>query len=553
MLRISRGWWSGIWAITALALAPRASAEAAAPDPNAAYAQRLYQRLTGVPLDDARLAQMTTLVGQGRIQDAAHIATSDPFFYNMTVWDMATGIATVDQTPYVDFNDLMAMIVGVTKDDLDARTLLSGNFHYEGRGSLSLPAPSLSDNEHYKEIGARRVNLKDDLLRVDGQLLQSPDTAGVLTSRQWASQHFNAGTNRRALEHTFQEFLCAPLQNWKDIGLPEYHIRRDIDRAPGGDPANFQNVCRTCHAGMDAMAGAFAQFDYKDGKPVYYGTGNVAAKYNQNGLVYPDGYVTLDDTWINMATEHHNVAFGWRGPTEGSGARELGTMIANAKAYGTCWTKRAFREVCKRAPTSNDDALITALSDQFEAGGYKLRGLFEQVASSEACLGQVGGDVPLALKNFRQLFESLAIVTHVSPTDPDVKQTFEETKARLPKLGQVDEISSPMLLAATSLSGTCCKKMIASDAALPPAQRRAHHGIDFRDASLPFNRAARMNLVQEYANLFWHRAATDDELDSLLDVIGYDSEQRLLGLDERTKVLLMSCTATASSIGSLLF
>ncbi len=517
------------------------------------HAQRIYQRLTGVPLDDARLAQMTQLVEQGKLAEAARIATDDPRFYNLTLWNLSAGLSNVDQSPYVDFNDFMASIVGVAKDDLDARTLLFGDFRYEGRGGMNLPAASAADNEHFKQLGTQSANLKSDLVRVDGQLVASPDTAGVLTSRQWAKEHFNAGTNRRALEHTFQEFLCAPIQSWKDVGLTEYHIRRDVDRAPGGDPANFQNVCRTCHSGMDGMAGAFARYDFKDGRPVYFGVNNVAPKMNQNGHVYPEGYVTFDDSWVNLATQHHNVAFGWRGPLEGNGVRQFGTMVSNARAYGSCWTKRAFQEVCKRAPGAGDDSTIAQISSQFEAGGFKLRSLFENVAASEACLGQVGADVPLALKNFRQLFESYSVITRVPTSDPIVKQAFDDVKTRLPRHGQVSEVSSPMLLAATTLSGSFCKQMIQADSNLPQGQRRAHRGIDFSNASLAFNRASRMNQIQEYARLFWTRPATDAELDSLLEIIGYESEQRLLSLDERKKVLLMSCTATASSMGSLLF
>ncbi len=517
------------------------------------HAQRIYQRLTGVPLDDARLQQMTQLVEQGKLAEAARIATEDPKFYNLTLWNLTAGLSNVDQSPYVDFNDFMASIVGVAKDDVDARTLLFGDFHYEGRSSMGLPASALGDNEHFKQLGVSSLNLKSDLVRVGGQLLTSPDTAGVLTSRQWAKEHFNAGTNRRALEHTFQEFLCAPIQSWKDVGLTEYHIRRDVDRAPGGDPANFQNVCRTCHAGMDGMTGAFARYDFKDGQPVYYGTNNVAPKMNQNGHVYPEGYVTFDDSWVNLATQHHNVAFGWRGALEGNGVRQFGTMVSNAKAYSSCWTKRAFQEICKRAPGTADDATVQTIATTFETGGYKLRSLFENVAASEACLGTVGSEIPLALKNFRQLFESYAVITRIPTTDAVVRQAFDDVKTRLPRQGQVSEVSSPMLLAATTLSGAFCKQMIQGDSVLASGQRRAHRGIDFSNASLAFNRAARMNQIQDYARLFWNRSASDSELDSLLEVIGYESEQRLLSLDERKKVLLMSCTATASSMGSLLF
>ncbi|HUP57186.1 MAG TPA: DUF1585 domain-containing protein, partial [Bdellovibrionota bacterium] len=156
---------------------------------------------------------------------------------------------------------------------------------------------------------------------------------------------------------------------------------------PGGNPANYATQCRSCHALMDGMGGAFARFDFVGNSLVWFGPNGVAPKMNKNGNVYPQGYLTLDDVWINMATQHHNQAFGWRGQVQGKGIKEFGSMLANAKKFGQCMTQRVFKEVCKRDPQPDDAGMISTLADDFEAGGYKLRALFQKVAVHPACLG----------------------------------------------------------------------------------------------------------------------------------------------------------------------
>ena len=108
---------------------------------------------------------------------------------------------------------------------------------------------------------------------------------------------------------------------------------------------------------------------------------------NQNGAAYPEGYVTLDDTWVNQATQHHNQSFGWRGSVEGRGIREFGQMLSNAESFKTCMVQRVFKEVCKREPQSGESEAVAKLAQGFESEGFKLRKLFENVALTPACLG----------------------------------------------------------------------------------------------------------------------------------------------------------------------
>jgi hypothetical protein len=116
------------------------------------------------------------------------------------------------------------------------------------------------------------------------------------------------------------------------------------------------------------------------------GPNGLASKMNKNAQMYPQGYQTQDDSWFNQANQHQNTSFGWRGPLSGNGLNAFATMISNAHKFSSCMTTRVFREVCKRDPASSEAPLIETLANGFESGGYKLRGLFQTVATQPACM-----------------------------------------------------------------------------------------------------------------------------------------------------------------------
>jgi hypothetical protein len=196
-----------------------------------------------------------------------------------------------------------------------------------------------------------------------------------------------AGTNRRAIEYAFREFLCAPKEQIKALGVPDQYVRRDIPRAPGENPQEYQTNCRSCHGILDGFGGSFARFDFTGGRLKYLGPEGIAPKMNQNAEFYPEGWVTVNDYWINYATKDHNASFGWRGPVSGYGVKQFGEMIANAKGFGACMAKRVFQSVCKREPVdAADQTLVTAAAERFESAGHKLKGLFEDLVSQPGCI-----------------------------------------------------------------------------------------------------------------------------------------------------------------------
>ena len=338
-------------------------------------AREIFLRLTGTPIQssDTRLATMTSLIAGGKLQEAAAIATSDRNFYNVTLRDWASLMDGREETILNPLTDYQALLIGAVRDGRDFRTALTGSYTYSSKNGLTFPV-----------MESQNSPLNTELTAVSQVTGSNPKPVGVFTTFGWASAHYNGGTNRRAVEYTFRQFLCTPISVWKDAGLPDDRIRRDVDRAPSGNAANFQNLCRNCHSGMDALAGAFAHYDFDGASLVYLGN-EVASKYSRNSMTYPEGYQTQDSSFINYSTQHHNTSFGWRGAIDGSGLAEFATMISNSSGFSKCMVTRAFKEVCHRDPGQSDTQTLGQIINDFEAGGYNMKSAFEVIATSPAC------------------------------------------------------------------------------------------------------------------------------------------------------------------------
>jgi hypothetical protein len=382
----------------ALASSPNPSTS---PSPNPAppltsgqleYGKKLFQRLAGTPLlpADQRYTAFFQKIASGDLKGAAAIATSDDGFFATTVRDVASIMDNKDGSPLLALDDFQATFIGATRDDLDARTLLTGNYIYRAPAALGFPEPATTDNQHYQAMEAAFTNLNKTLVQSSPQWPTSTvpmEAAGLLTSRGWASTYFSAGTNRRSVAFSMQIFLCSPIATWRNASIDDYHIRRDVSRIPAGDPKVFQTTCRGCHGPMDGFGGAFAHFDFDvtAGNFNYLGPQVIAPKYNQNANTYPDGWITTDDSWVNLLSD--NPSFGWRTPDSGNGINQFGALLANSAQFSRCMATRSFKEVCRRSPTNAEQELIQQLATDFENNGYHLKSLFQEVATSSECLG----------------------------------------------------------------------------------------------------------------------------------------------------------------------
>jgi hypothetical protein len=368
---------------------------AQAANPNADQATRIYNRIAGVPPTAAQLTQMTATDAVS----AALIATQDPAFYNNTIRNMAAPWTNRDQSVFVPLNDYTATVVGMVRDDVPFNTLLSADLVYTADGASGVPAYSPANNAMYDAMDANNVDLKAHLVSSTQSALTgipAAATAGVLTTRGAGSAFFINGTNRAMFRFTMLNHLCNDMQLVMDITRPPDRIRQDVTRSPGGASSLFLNNCIGCHSGMDPMAGAFAYYNFNNIDPttadtmgtVVYTAGQVQPKYSINNTNFPQGFVTMDDSWNNHWRTGPNAILGFSAtlPGSGNGAKSLGLELESSAAFASCQVTRVFKDVCLRAPNSSADfTQVNSMIASFQSNGYKLRQVFAEGAAY--CMG----------------------------------------------------------------------------------------------------------------------------------------------------------------------
>ena len=379
----------------ALAIATFASVqqEASADPVSRAQAKRMYDRLVGTPPAPQLLDDLDQRVfSDGKV--AAALYMLDPSsprssqFYTTTLKNFATPWTNRDQTVFAPLNDYVATVIGMVRDDVDFRTVLSADLVYIGQGIS--PAYSTTNNDHYVAMESNNADLRVVLQPTTQSSLNGlpPNaTAGIITSRAASEAFFIDGTNRAMFRFTLLNHLCHDMEQVHDTTRPPDRIRQDVTRSPGGDSSLFLNNCIGCHSGMDPMAQAFAYYDFDEtqGRLVYT-QGQVQPKYLINSDNFKPGYITTDDHWENRwRLPGKNTVLGWAGQDgtirSGNGAKTLGEELANSDAFAECQATKVFKTVCFRSPSDqNDRDQVTASANGFKSGG-NLKRVFAETAA----------------------------------------------------------------------------------------------------------------------------------------------------------------------------
>lgn len=375
-------------------------------------AKRIHDRLAGVPPTGAVLQQMeSALQGTNPVcssfllsgfdpgpECAAYIAMNDKNFYNVTLKNFAAPWTNRDQSVFVPLNDYIATVIGLIRDDEPFDQLLSRDITYVGRNGVVPAAASADSNDHYAQLEANNVNLRDELeVRQQSSVNNIPPgaAAGVLTSRAASEAFFIAGTNRAMFRFTMINHFCSDMEQLHDPALPPDRIRQDVSRSPGGDSRLFLNNCIGCHTGMDPMAQAFAYYNYDENTgALQYTAGEVQLKYYNNDLNFPPGYRTPDDHWDNYWRQGQNSYLGFDNalPGSGDGAQSLGAELGRSDAFASCQVKKVFKAVCLRDPDvgdlidTGDATAITRITSTFKNNGYRMKQVFADTAVH--CMGQ---------------------------------------------------------------------------------------------------------------------------------------------------------------------
>ncbi len=388
-------------------------------------ARRIHDRLTGVPPSDAMLDAMTDAITTGGgLTEAAYYAmdgapgveaTGD--FYTVTLKNWSSPWTNEAMDSFAPLNDYSATVIGMVRDNVDFRELLSGDIIYTG-SVPGIPAYSRSNNNHYEVLEASGANLGDPSVLVRGTQstvtgLPAEASAGVMSTRAAARAFFVGGTNRAMFRFTLLNHLCMDLEQLKDFSRPVDRIRQDVSRSPGGDSTLFLTQCVSCHSGMDPMAQAYAYYEWdypdEDAAPnlseeermdqgqLIYTSGMVQDKYFLNETTFAPGYITPNDHWTNYWRLGENSGrVGWQSPAnnsgsvdlavnpayaEGDGAASMGAELANSDAFSHCQVRKVFRNVCLRDPmeTGAERAAMDGFINTFNAN-HDVKQVFAEVA-----------------------------------------------------------------------------------------------------------------------------------------------------------------------------
>jgi len=386
-------------------------------------AKRIHDRLTGVPPSEPMLDAMQNaienlsgpvLAAQYAMDGAPGVSATGQF-YTTTLKNWSTPWTNGARDAFYPLNDYSATVIGMIRDNVDFREILSGNIIYTGNIS-GIPGYSATNNNHYEYLEDSNANLGDAGVLVAGVQstvtgLPASAVAGVMTTRAAARAFFVDGTNRAMFRFTILNHWCTDLEQLKDTSLPTDRIRQDVSRSPGGDSTLFLNQCAGCHTGMDPMAQAFAyyEFDYPseeeqpglseeermDRGQIVYTDQVVQEKYHINENNFPYGYITPNDHWTNYWRLGDNSSkIGWLNPptnsgsvdlalndafSEGDGAASMGQELANTEAFAHCQVKKVFQTVCLREPMSSEKTEFDSFVANFKVG-YNLKQVFAEVA-----------------------------------------------------------------------------------------------------------------------------------------------------------------------------
>ena len=375
----------------------------------------IHNRIAGIPPSKEVLDDMVDLLKEGKKQDAAELATDNPAFYNVKLFNLFSSWTNVSGSSRQELNDMTATLIGIVLHQQPFTEALTGNYLYTGKDVKNPYSPT--ENKHYVELQKELQKL--NLMEIKKKLIETKQNtlhtqtpfndkaiAGILSSRAFAQAYYSAGTNRRATAFVLKYFLCHDMESLHDIkNVDDSKVRKDVSRSPGGDPQLFRKRCVGCHAGMDAMSGWSLYYDFTEleeeklalvydrTKPLTCDsacksnspTRKTLNKVNFNDAMDGDVADVTDDSFTNPWTTGQNAALGWGTTISGNGAKQWGEMITQSKAFATCMATHVYEHVCMVTPTSiKEKNLRNTIAEEFRKEdklNYNMKKLFARTAA----------------------------------------------------------------------------------------------------------------------------------------------------------------------------
>jgi hypothetical protein len=357
------------------------------PQDDSRLISKYFFEITGKPLSlkNPNRSRWLTMFENNQRHEVIQEMILDPSFIDYTAYSWAIRYLNAESSPNLELNDALALIIGIIRDERNAKDFLLGNYAYSAGHRLGFGYPSVSSNAGYLEFERRLLSFsKLSYIPYQWEVQGFNENAGILTTRWWGEKYYQAGTNRRAVVGLLNVFMCRPIDAWKTSLLSTKRIRQDVPRDPSQDPRIFQTECRSCHAPMDALAGAFAHLDFKNNTLVY--NRDISKKYFNNSHTYPEGYKTIDNSWKNLLVVRDDLGFGWGTRVSGKGLIELSQMIVESDGFGRCLAKRTVSHFCHKNLDMNDPWIQDLGSKLKSEDSYNLKSLFAEVLLSRNCI-----------------------------------------------------------------------------------------------------------------------------------------------------------------------
>jgi hypothetical protein len=337
--------------------------------------------------------------------------------------------------------------------------------------------------------------------------LDGRPAVGVLAANGlwWRYTTTEANANRRRANAISSILVChnyldRPILFAADIPLTDDAAVRD---AVTNDP-----TCVGCHSSLDPIAASLFGF--------YWSNFTSATE----GLTYHEEKETM---WGSLL----GVSPGWAGESL-SGLTELGPAIAADARFVPCAVDQAWSLMLRRKVSPADQPSIQTLTDDFVAGGLKLRQLYRDIALHPTFLGLDEGEKDLRLLRPDAIGASVEDLTGFDWQVEGLPVLQSDVKGLRGLAGGVEGIlikqpalrpSSSILLVSELLAAEASAYAVATEADLPAADRRLFTEIDFTETFDDDEPLLREQAQLLYVRVLSRRVAVDGpEVDATMDL-----------------------------------
>lgn len=427
-VELKRFWLSGCAVVLVFLMGPSGGfAQDKLSPERKSRAFRIWESLNGT-------APSSTFVGGlgPDLSDAAiaKLAMQDPqsTWITAKLRSLATRRAARDSSIGTPPGDFVLSWMFSAEKSLEA--LLTEDFRYPGDAStVNL---LINQSDVLREKSTRTVVKQDYISDVDRRL-------GLLTTQQYGESIFSGGTNRRPVKKILDDFLCTTLEQFSNRSLPESWIGQDISRNSNEDKKknhmnSFGTSCVGCHSGMDAMRGAFIQYDFSNLSLRY--VLRVPSKVNRERKTFPEGHFVRDETWQDfLLSENDQNTY--------SGPKPLIQKILNSPWLYQCLTKRTHEVLCPDVDLSHRDVKEIGSSLNRKSN---MSHIFEAV-TTRVCLK----DMSAPMKQVRTDVELIALLESRLPGVGIARRNFS-LRAQLPQSSEVPNLKKGSLSAWYQLS-----------------------------------------------------------------------------------------------------